>query len=560
MATLTQTAPDPLKPTDDRAGATLDDDEMQVMREAGIIQTFADGDAAFNAGDADIDLFVVQEGRLDIYNGNIEDKHIIAWHNPHSFVGDIDLLTRRPVIVSAIANSPTTVIRVPGEKLRTLLSTTPKLGEKMLVAFQARRELLSQGGVAGLRVIGHGHCRDTTLLREFLYKNFMPFAWIDCDSDDGIAMLAKQPKDTRLPLVLGGQRLRLERPTLHELARSAGIWSGCPVDTYDLVIVGAGPAGMAAAVYAASEGLKTLALDRLGPGGQAAGSSKIENFIGFPAGLSGTDLATRATLQLLKFGAQLITPVDVQKLEPGDGHHPHKLHLDCGAIVSCRTVLLCTGVAWRKLEVPNADRFERAGIYYACTRIEALIHDGEDVAVIGAGNSAGQAAMFLSENCARHVHILVRRSELSESMSDYLASRLKSSAKITIHYNTQATEVIGDRRIQGLNVQRNDGSVGRIDCSAVFVFIGARPNVRWMPPELATDEYGYVLAGPDVVQAGKWPLTERAPCPLETSIPGILAGGDVRTGTTKRVGFAVGDGSLACTCAHKLVADYAANG
>jgi thioredoxin reductase (NADPH) len=294
-------------------------------------------------------------------------------------------------------------------------------------------------------------------------------------------------------------------------------------------------------------------LDRLGPGGQAGGSSRIENFIGFPAGLSGADLATRGVLQMLKFGARMVAPVAVDRLEPGVDGGPHRLHLDCGSIMSARTVLVASGVHWRKLTVPNADRFERQGIYYACTTVEGYLHENQDVAVVGAGNSAGQAAMFLAEHCARTVHMLIRKDVLGPGMSDYLAARIRATPSIIVHTGVEISAVHGKSHVEGVDLtSAKDGRVERLDCGAVFVFIGAEPMATWLPDTIARDKLGYLLTGADAVKCGSWPLTNREPCPLETTLPGVLAAGDIRSGSTKRVGFAVGDGSLAVTCAHQL--------
>jgi thioredoxin reductase (NADPH) len=296
-------------------------------------------------------------------------------------------------------------------------------------------------------------------------------------------------------------------------------------------------------------------LDRLGPGGQAGGSSRIENFIGFPAGLSGIELATRGVLQMLKFGARIVTPVEVEKLIPAKTFGDlHALKLDCGAVINCRAVLLALGVRLRRLEAAGADRFTGQGIYYACTTVEADLYDKSDVAVVGAGNSAGQAVMFLAECCrSRTVHLVIRRS-LGPGMSEYLASRIRATANVVIHEQTEIESVCGTGRLQEI-VMRNSSAAtqSRLPCAAVFVFIGAEPAADWLPAELARDANGFLLTGTDAISSGRWPLTDREPCSLETTIPGVLAAGDIRSGTTKRVGFAVGDGSLAVTCAHRLL-------
>lgn len=530
----------------------LTDDELAMLRPMAREQTFRDGQVVFKAGDADIDFFVVEEGALAIVNPT-DDHRTIAVHEPGGFAGDIDLLTRRPVIVTAVARGPTKLLRLPGSQLREVLNRVPRVGEKLITAFQVRREQLSQAGMFGLKVVGPGHCRDTTVVREFLYKNFVPFVWFDTETPQGKRELVRLGSPRKTPAIECGDGRVLANPPLRELAECAGIWRHCPSREVELAVVGAGPAGIAAAVYASSEGISTLVLDRLGPGGQAGGSSRIENFIGFPAGLSGTELATRGVLQMLKFGAYMVAPVEVERIDVGvSPTEPHRLHLDCGATISANIVLLANGVCWRKLEAPGCERFERQGIYYACTTVEGLLHKGEDVVVIGGGNSAGQATMFLAEYCACKVHLLIRRGKFSASMSEYLADRIQRAENVKVHTDVEVSAVLGERRVEGVNLRHRDGRTSRLDCSALFVFIGADPYAAWLPDGLAHDRLGYLLTGAEVLQAGKWPLKDREPCPLETSIPGILAAGDVRAASTKRVGFAVGDGSLAVTCVHKL--------
>jgi thioredoxin reductase (NADPH) len=318
---------------------------------------------------------------------------------------------------------------------------------------------------------------------------------------------------------------------------------------FDLAVVGSGPAGMTAAVYAASEALSTIVIDRLGPGGQAGGSSMIENFIGFPSGLSGTELATRGVLQMLKFGATLIAPVAARGLAAFDDHLA--IETDDGNAVRAKCVLVATGARWRTLAARNAHRFERAGIYYAATSVEARVCTGQEVAVVGAGNSAGQAAMFMSE-CSPKVHLLVRGTDLGKGMSEYLVSRIKQNERIRMYTEVEVEEVLGGEQVEGVIVlHKRTGQRERINLGALFVFIGAEPYAQWLPDRVARDEAGYVMTGVDAYHSGKWAL-DREPCALETTMPNVLAAGDVRSGSTKRVGFAVGDGSMAVTCVHKL--------
>ena len=540
----------------------LDPSDLAALRPLATSCTFEDGQTVFRAGDADLDLFVVEEGAIEILNPSDGDRHITT-HHPGEFAGDIDLLTRRPVIVNAIARGPTRLMRVPGPRLREMLTKVPRLSEKMLIAIQERRRLLTQAGVLGLKVVGPGKCRDTMQVREFLFKNFVPFTWYDSASEQGQRLMESWGSPRKSPVIEYGRGKLLINPGLRELAQAAGVWRNCPGEAVDLAVVGGGPAGMTAAVYAASEGLSTVVLDRLGPGGQAAGSSKIENFIGFPSGLSGAELATRSVLQMLKFGAKMVAPVAVERIEPSPAPGDfHLLHLDCGNVLRAQTVLIAAGVRWRKLEAEGADRFEMAGVHYACTTVEAMLYDKSDVAVVGAGNSAGQAAMYLSECCRdRRVHLLVRR-RLGPGMSDYLVRRIRAAPNIDVHEGVEIAAVHGERRLENVTLRafHPDGGSepkeppANVRVGAIFVFIGAEPGCGWLPEKIARDKLGYLLTGTDALRSGQWPLADREPCPLETTVPGILAAGDIRSGSTKRVGFAVGDGSLAVTCVHRLIA------
>lgn len=541
---------------------TLEAQDLLLLRPLSDVLSFSDGQIIFRAGDVDLDLFVVETGGIKILNPSDENRHIVT-HGPGQFAGDIDLLTHRPVIVTGVACGATKLLRIKTTRLHEILSKVPHLAETLLKAIQERRRLLIATGVVGLKIVGPGKCRDTMRVREFLFKNFVPFTWYDSASDQGQKLLNVWGSPKKMPVIECSNGQLLMNPELRELAQGIGVWRHCPTDKVDLAIIGAGPAGMTTAVYAASEGISTVVLDSLGPGGQAAGSSKIENFIGFPSGLSGTELATRSVLQMLKFGARMVAPVSVEKIDPAATPEDyHALHLDCGNILHARTILIAAGVHWRKLEALGADRFEGAGIHYACTTVEAVLYDKQDVAVVGAGNSAGQAAMFLAECCYdRTVHMIVRK-QLGIGMSEYLADRIRATQNIVLHEGSEIAAVHGKQRLESITLRafdpNNTESQGQessesLPVSAVFVFIGADPGCPWLPETLARDSLGYIMTGIDALQSGHWPLKDREPCPLETTIPGILAAGDIRKGSTKRVGFAVGDGSLAVTCVHKLV-------
>lgn len=542
---------------------TLDAYDLSILKPLSDTVSFSDGEVIFHAGDVDLDLFVVETGGIKILNPSDKNRLIVT-HGPGQFAGDIDLLTHRPVIVTGVAMGETRLLRIRTDRLHEILSKVPHLAEKLLIAIQERRRLLLTAGVVGIKIVGPGKCRDTMLVREFLFKNFVPFTWYDSSSDQGQKLLNNWGFPKKMPVIECSNGRLLINPGLRELAQNIGVWRHCPREETDLAVIGAGPAGMTAAVYAASEGLSTVVLDSLGPGGQAAGSSKIENFIGFPSGLTGAELATRSVLQMLKFGAKMVAPVSVERIEPAVGPDDfHVLHLDCGNILHARTVLIAAGVHWRKLEALGAERFESAGIYYACTSVEAILCDKQDVAVVGAGNSAGQAAMFLAECChERTVHLLVRKN-LGPAMSEYLVGRIRAAPNIVLHEGVEIAAVHGGDRLESVtlrsfnpdkknHLKEESGTI--LPVSAVFVFIGADPGCSWLPETIARDSLGYIMTGIDALRSGRWPLKDREPCPLETTIPRILAAGDIRAGSTKRVGFAVGDGSLAVTCVHKLVA------
>jgi thioredoxin reductase (NADPH) len=540
--------------TEETAFPRLTSAELAHVRSLAEVRDYADGEIVYRAGQPDVDLHVVESGQIEVRSPT-DGERLIAVHEPGHFSGDIDVLTGRPVIVTGVAKGPTRLLCVLSGRLRSLLNRVPSLGEKLIVAFMRRRELLAQMGGLGLHVFGPGRCHATSTVREFLYKNFVPFTWFDTETEAGRRALAALGSQRTPPVIECGNGHVLASPSLQELAIEAGIWRHVPTQEVDFAIVGAGPAGLTAAVYASSEGLSTLLLDRLGPGGQAGASSRIENFIGFPAGLSGADLATRGVLQMLKFGARMVAPVAVQKLVPARSvGGRHVLQLDCGSEIHCRVLLLALGVRWRRLEAEGADRFAGAGIFYACTGVEADLFDKQDVAVVGGGNSAGQAVMFLSECCpTRTVHLFVRGT-LGPSMSEYLAERIRVAPNVVVHERAEIEALYGGQHLEAVRVRRNaTGTATQLPCAAVFVFIGAEPAAKWLPAEIARDAKGFLLTGADVVGSGLWPRSDREPCPLETSVPGVLAAGDIRAGSVKRVGFAVGDGSLAVACAHRII-------
>jgi thioredoxin reductase (NADPH) len=487
---------------------------------------------------------VVLNGQVEIVEESSGSRQTVTIHQAGEFTGDVDMLTSRPSFVTAISKGSSETLRIDATNLRTILNQVPSLGEKFIDAFQARRELLHDSEFRGIQVIGNP--RETQMIRSLLYKNSAPFTWIEPGTSD-FEDLPSFLQSRSFPVVWSGEERVLENPTLLEVAESIGIKRKIPNQAFDLVIVGAGPAGLAAAVYSASEGLSTLIVDRLGPGGQAGTTSKIENFIGFPSGLSGGEFASRAYLQILKFGGLVSSPVCVNQL--GQSGELLKLELDDGSEVISRCVLIASGVQYRKL-IPGIEKFENAGVYYSATQVESRVCRNKPIAVVGAGNSAGQAAMFLSEH-ANSVRLLIRGDDIEKSMSLYLADRIRSNPGIEIFLETEVTELHGEDYLEQITILRRDrGQKETFDCAGLFPFIGALPNTDWLPESVELDERGYVKTGSDARTSQLWKLS-RDPYPLETTHPGVFAAGDVRGRATRRVAFASGDGALAVSCVHQ---------
>lgn len=535
----------------DVAFIQLSSDEMDELAGRGRREQVPGGRVLFAEGETDFPFLVVMQGEVEISESASGVRQQITVHGPGEFIGDVDLLTDRVSMVTATALGDTEVLSIERAELRRILSETAELSERLLDAFQARRKLLQSSDFAGLRIVGPADVLSTQELLEFLYKNHVPHSSIDPESGAGQALMAEAGASAEdLPLVAHGSRF-LEASSPAELARYLRVLRPVDDGTYDLVVVGAGPSGLAASVYASSEGLRTLVVDRMGPGGQAGSSSRIENFIGFPSGISGADLANLGYLQALKFGTTFCVPVDVKSVAP-EGEDLLKLDLCTGETVRTRTALVATGVQYRRLKLEGGEHFLGAGIYYSATSVQANACRSSTVVVIGGGNSAGQAAMFLSTH-ARRVLLAVRSGNLASSMSAYLRERIEKNPAIEVRFHTEVESVRGDEALRGVRLR--DKAAGRsedLECAGVFVFVGAKPNADWLPSDVLVDARGYVLTGPRVGTDPAWPL-DREPCVLETSMPRLLAGGDIRADTTKRCGFAVGDGSLAISCVHHLL-------
>ena len=514
---------------------------------------FPAGQALFRCGDRDVNFFVIKSGELELVDDTGEESKTIGVLGPGEFTGDVGHLTGNPKVVSGIAKSDCEVYEISDKALREILNQDPQLSDVILQAFIARRQLMRESGdFTGLRVIGSRYSRDTFRIRDFLAKNRVLFTWLDLEGDPAVSQLLQQfgVTEADTPIVACAHKILLRNPSNRQLAETIGIRRPLEQMVYDLAIVGSGPAGLAAAVYGASEGLSTVVLERIGPGGQAGSSMRIENYLGFPTGITGSELADRAVLQADKFGARVSIPTPVINLTFDKTYSV--LGLDGGETVVAKCLLIATGAEYRRLDVEHCSRFEGAGVYYAATPNEAQMCRGSDVVLVGGGNSAGQAAVYLSQN-ARKVFLLIRGDDLCKSMSSYLAHRIMNTPSIEILRCTEVTRMEGDNHLASIEiVDKVTGKKRAIETAAVFSFIGATPRTDWLPAEIEKDEKDFVRTGITLADSPHWTL-RRQPFLLETSRPGVFAAGDVRSGSVKRVASAVGEGSMSVQFVHEYL-------
>jgi thioredoxin reductase (NADPH) len=531
---------------------TLSEDQFDVLLRYGERQHFAAGEVLFRQGDRHIAMYVIISGSIEVERGSALGSTIIGTHGPGMFTGEMGSLAGRAAVATARVEADSELIVISEESLRTLVISEAALSETIMRAYILRRVAYMSDQTGGVVVFGARDSQETLILRHFLNRNGTPAAYFDSDADEEAQALMQrfgvQPQDIPAVVTIGGEVLR--RPTLRQLADGIGI-SPDSLDgrLFDVVVVGAGPAGLAAAVYAASEGLTVTVLDAKAPGGQAGASSKIENYFGFPTGVSGQALAGRGLSQARKFGAEVAVPFKVSAVNCDSPEY--EMQLDSGEKLRARSIVIASGARYRKPNLPGLERFEGRGVYYSASFMEANFCANEEVVIVGGGNSAGQAAVFLSQH-AKHVHIVVRSSGLAASMSRYLIQRIEASPKITLHTHKQIVELRGDDRLESICWQSKGGEAREAPARHLFLFLGAEPSTAWLGDCVALDDKNFVLTGPDA-PAERWPL-ERPRHFLETSRPRIFAVGDVRSGSVKRVAAAVGEGSAAVASLHQALA------
>ena len=525
----------------------LSDHQIDAMSKSGTRRHVERGDLLYRQGDRAMDFLVVLQGLVAVIEGPDE---VIGVHGRGRFLGELNFLTGEAAFVTAVVRQTGEVLAVAPDQLRKLVAADTLLGDLILRAFIIRRSILIGRG-SGFKLIGSRYSPDTRRLREFATRNRLPHTWIDLETDEGAESLLLQlgipPEDT--PVVIWRGEHVLRNPTNADLAGVVGLHVITSKETEcDLVIVGAGPAGLAAAVYGASEGLATVTIDSVATGGQAGTSPKIENYLGFPSGVSGGELAERAVIQAEKFGAQVDVPSKAVRLAERDGYH--LVVLDDGRTISSRAVLIATGARYCKLDVARLERFEGISVFYAATQLEAMRCRNEPVVVVGGGNSAGQASLFMGKYTSR-VRLLIRGDDLAKDMSRYLVDAVEHCPAIEVRRHTEVRELVGDDELEEIVVEDNrTGERQTIKARALFVFIGAEPHTAWLGDQLKLDGRGFVLTGSDVgIPTG----TDSPRLLLETSRAGVFAVGDVRSGSTKRVAAAVGEGAVAVRMVHEYL-------
>ncbi|MFZ0771720.1 MAG: FAD-dependent oxidoreductase [Candidatus Sulfotelmatobacter sp.] len=537
---------------------TLNAEQIGRIRALSKVRKVNAGNILFEPGDSDIPFFVLLSGSMEIVQPDMRGESPIVQHDAGAFTGEITMISGRRCLVRGRVTAAGEFLEMSNQDLRTLVARDAELSEIFMRAFILRRVELINRGRGNVILLGSRHSAQTLRLREFLSRNGHPHTYVDLDADSTYQDLLDHFQVTleEIPVVICNNRTVLRSPSIQELAKCLGLNAHITAsEVRDLVIVGAGPSGLAAAVYAASEGLDVLVIEAEAPGGQAGSSSKIENYLGFPMGISGQELANRAAAQAQKFGAKVLVAANVMKLNCE--RRPYELSVDCGQTIRARTVVIASGAQYNKPKIDNLKKFEGQGVYYGATYIEAQLCGKEDVIVVGGGNSAGQAAVYLSQTAGK-VHMLVRASQLSDTMSRYLIQRIEENPAIEMHYCTEIVGLDGDTQLERVTWQdKGSGETSTHEIRHVFIMAGASPRTEWLKGCVALDSKGFILTGRDldpIANEFKWTLP-RVPLMLETSLPGVFAVGDVRAGNVKRVASAVGEGSISIYLVHRVLAE-----
>jgi thioredoxin reductase (NADPH) len=535
--------------TDPLVSSKLTDEQLALLRPHGTVRPTVSGQILFREGDHSYDFIAILSGMATIVDHHGGFERALATAGPREFLAELNILTGERVFVTAVVSEAGSILVVPVNVLQSLISQNQELGDLIVRTAFRRRQWLVQAQ-AGMTIVGSRTSRDAQRLREFATRNRLPHVWADLDDDQHVARrldrFGVRREETPIVIMRGGEVLH--NPSNTELARAAGFGSGVvPDKTYDLVVIGAGPAGLAAAVYGASEGLTTAIIDGLGVGGQIGTTSRIENYLGFPVGVSGDEFAQRALIQVLRFGATLLVPCIATALsERGD---VYGIRLESGDALTARSVIIAGGVTYRKLDAVGLEQFEGQGVFYTPLAAKDEVRPGEPAVIVGGGNSAGQAAIALA-GYGHRVTIVIRGRDLAASMSQYLIDRIEQQPEIAILSQSVVREAGGDHRLERVVVEDLTTATRHIvAASALFVLIGAEPHTQWLDETVEMDSHGFIVTGPALAQqtrrGPRWKALDRDPYLLETSLPGIFAAGDVRSGSVKRVAAAVGEGSIA---------------
>ena len=540
--------------TNQAAFPKLNESQMSELSKFARHQTFGAGETLIESGEKDVNFYIVKSGTLKVLDRSSGEDKIISYVGAKEFIGDLTTFKGNPANCSFVVTEDCEVDAITPEKLKQVLGQKSSLSDLILQTFIARSRVLQESDFAGLKVIGASECRDTFRIRDFLDKNHLLFSWINLDRDRDIEELLNrfEISEPDLPVVVSGSQWILKNPTNEKLAVELGLKEPIENKVYDLAVIGAGPGGLAAAVYGSSEGLDTIILEKETLGGQAGCSSKIENYTGFPLGLSGKELASRANIQAQKFGSQVCLTSEVVDIKPNDSGY--LLELNNGEAVKTKSAVIATGVTYRKLPVEGIEEYDGKGIYYSATKVEAQMCESSTVIIVGGGNSAGQAAVFLSE-FAEKVLLLIRGEDLAQKMSHYLLQRVEKIANVEVMTHTEVTGVKGDGVLTNAEITNNQTDEKQeIEVCAIFIFIGAKPHTDWLPERIETDEKSFIKTGLGVKDSSYW-QESRQPYFLETSSRAIFAAGDVRCNSIKRVASAVGEGSMAVKFIHQVIAE-----